>query len=137
MENFNAYKVNDLIEVYEFLKEKGQTTVSVLSAKDEIKKTIAAKLRIAKADVVRLSKKKEEKKEKKKELAEAYDELKQAKENFAIELTETLKLLKIIQNQLEDLKELKELKAIESDAISDAISDDLNVCLPNHRGNMV
>ena len=134
MENFNAYKVNDLIEVYEFLKEKGQTTVSVLSAKD----AIAAKLRIAKADVVRLSKKKEEKKEKKtKELAEAYDELKQAKENFAIELTETLKLLKIIQNQLEDLKELKELKAIESDAISDAISDDLNVCLPNHRGNMV
>ena len=136
MENFNTYKVNDLIEVYEFLKEKGQTTVSVLTAKDEIKKTIAAKLRIAKTDVVRLSKKKEEKKERKtKELAEAYDELKQAKESFAIELAETLKLLKIIQHQLEDLKELKELKAIESDAISDAISDDLNVCLS--RGNMV
>ena len=136
MENFNEYKVNELMEVYEFLKEKGQTTVSVLTAKDEIKRTIAAKLRIAKTDVVKLSKKKEEKKEKKtRELQQAYDELKQAKESFAIELTETLKLLKIIQNQLEDLKELKDLKAIESDGISDAISDDLNVCLP--RNNMV
>ena len=123
------------MEVYEFLKEKGQTTVSVLTAKDEIKKTIAAKLRIAKTDFVRLSKKKEEEKERKtKELTQAYDELKQAKESFAIELTETLKLLRIIQNQLEDLKELKDLKAIESDGISDAISDDLNVMLP--KGNI-
>ena len=62
MENFNTYKVNELIEVYEFLKEKGQTTLAVLTAKDEIKKVIAAKLKIAKTDVVRLSKKKEEKK---------------------------------------------------------------------------
>ena len=65
MENFNEYKVNELMQVYDFLKEKGQTTVSVLTAKDEIKRTIAAKLRIAKTDVIRLSKKKEEKKEKK------------------------------------------------------------------------
>ena len=38
MENFNTYEVNELIEVYEFLKEKGQTTLAVLTAKDEIKK---------------------------------------------------------------------------------------------------
>ena len=138
MENFNTYKVNELIEVYEFLKEKGQTTLAVLTAKDEIKKVIAAKLKIAKTDVVkRLSKKKEEKKEEKtKEITRAYNDLQKAKENFAIELSETLKLLKIIQHQLEDLKELKELKAIDSDVSEEEeLSNDLNVLLP--RGNLV
>ena len=137
MENFNTYKVNELIEVYEFLKGKGQTTLAVLTAKDEIKKVIAAKLKIAKADVVRLSKKKEEKKEEKtKEIACAYNDLQKAKENFAIELSETLKLLKIIQHQLEDLKELKELKANDSDVSEEEeLSNDLNVLLP--RGNLV
>ena len=137
MENFNIYKVNELIEVYEFLKEKGQTTLAVLTAKDEIKKVIAAKLKIAKTDVVRLSKKKEEKKEEKtKEITCAYNDLQKAKENFAIELSETLKLLKIIQHQLEDLKELKELKAIDSDVSEEEeLSNDLNVLLP--RGNLV
>ena len=137
MENFNTYKVNELIEVYEFLKEKGQTTLAVLTAKDEIKKVIATKLKMAKTDVVRLSKKKEEKKEEKtKEITCAYNDLKKAKENFAIELSETLKLLKIIQHQLEDLKELKELKAIDSDVSEEEeLSNDLNVLLP--RGNLV
>ena len=137
MENFNTYKVNELIEVYEFLKEKGQTTLAVLTAKDEIKKVIAAKLKIAKTDVVRLLKKKEEKKEEKtKEITRAYNDLQKAKENFAIELSETLKLLKIIQHQLEDLKELKELKAIDSDiSEEEELSNDLNVLLP--RGNLV
>ena len=136
MENFNTYKVNELIEVYEFLKEKGQTTLAVLTAKDEIKKVIAAKLKIAKKDVVRLSKKKEKKGEKTKEITCAYNDLQKAKENFAIELSETLKLLKIIQHQLEDLKELKELKAIDSDVSEEEeLSNDLNVLLP--RGNLV
>ena len=136
MENFNTYKVNELIEVYEFLKEKRQTTLAVLTAKNEIKKVIAAKLKIAKTDAVRLSKKKEEKKEEKtKEITCAYNDLQKAKENFAIELSETLKLLKIIQHQLEDLKELKELKAIDSDVSEEELSNDLNVLLP--RGNLV
>ena len=137
MENFNTYKVNELIEVYEFLKEKGQTTLAVLTAKDEIKKVIAAKLKIAKTDVVRLSKKKEQKKEEKtKEITCAYNDLQKAKETFAIELSETLKLLKIIQHQLEDLKKLKELKAIDSDVSEEEeLSTDLNVLLP--RGNLV
>ena len=136
MENFNTYKVNELIEVYEFLKEKRQTTLAVLTAKNEIKKVIAAKLKIAKTDAVRLSKKKEEKKEEKtKEITCAYNDLQKAKENFATELSETLKLLKIIQHQLEDLKELKELKAIDSDVSEEELSNDLNVLLP--RGNLV
>ena len=62
--------------------------------------------------------------------------MQKAKENFAIELSETLKLLKIIQHQLEDLKELKELKAIDSDVSEEGeLANDLNVLLP--RGDLV
>ena len=93
-------------------------------------------MKIAKTYIVRLSKKKEKKEEKTKEITCAYNDLQKAKENFAIELSETLKLLKIIQHQLEDLKELKELKAINSDVSEEEeLSNDLNVLLP--RGNLV